>query len=307
MNGLRKFELDTFLGQRFEDAPFTYNVVSVSHENDSISPQICEKPMSLSEIESKANNDPLLLLVKVPFEPPAPVHTFHTSASDCHRLLQLFGIDECGLGLVANDMTGFQQLNSESSDRITSYYIYGGAWKVLFSYNSVSGATKAVAFINTSRRGSKGFGNYIAALAVNLDLVRHPLLVSLTAVTEIVAYIERTLRGLYDKCRLAERNTGIHPWMAIGREEEVIKELSELSPQLTAVLVETEMILRRLRQLQLALEMFSKIQMEHSKNTGKNSPTVTNVLDLTRTKLQVMELDLLYVRARAKNQLNAVS
>lgn len=337
MDAVRKFAFADFLNQQFpEYPPAKYGILTI---DNAIIPAASlsgtpgaldsqDSRSSIEEIAHIASLHPALLLVKVPFEPPTPVHKFYADSGDLVRLTRIAQIDICGLGLVSNDTTGFHCLapgsvsgsdgedkgDEKDGDTPASYYLYCGAYKLLWSYDARRKCTKAIAFMFKSGRGLKGFEDFTASLRDGAgELVMHPLFIPLLAGMETVAFMEKTLRGQYDKCRIAEKNSGVHPWRVVDatEQQDAVRELADMARQMTALVVEVEMVVRRLRQWKLALGDFTKIlglyQAQGYHSTSEEHGLVSNAISLSKSKLEVMEIDFLYVKARAKNQVSAVS
>jgi hypothetical protein len=345
MEAIRKFAINDFQKQRFvEPPPDRYDILTIRKDTSAFtaySPasqhilhslrqdMFVQKSLaSIHEIAHTASQDPPLLLIRVPFEPPIPVHKFYAASEDVLTLMRIAQIDDCGLGLVSNDTTGFHCLtpgnitaggmgdmnDEEKGETPASYYIYCGAYKLVWSHNPRTKCTKAVAFMYKSGRGLDGFEDFVSSLLRDAEmLVTHPLFIPLLAGMETVSFMEKTLRSQYDQCRIAEKNSGVHPWRLVDVTEQgdTVRELAEMSRRMTALVVEVEMVLRRLRQWKLALHDFTNIIELYEKQGYRSTPEhhglVANAISLTQSKLGTMEIDFVYVNARAKNQVSAVS
>lgn len=344
MDSIRNLALDCFHDQHFQEPPPPhYEILSIpplSSDSDSDSrsdgPRKASKTStfstaSIDEIQNIARTRPPFLLVQVQFEPPAPNHSFHASRADLQALTRVMNIDDCGLGLVANDTTGFHTMGSASDDEEdgdeddsaptrASYYLYCGAYKFLWSYDAVRQSTLVIAFMfnrDRSPRGVRAFLEFVSCLQDQAarGLATHPLLIPLSALAQSVAFTERTLRQQYHKCRIAEQGSGVHPWrLAAGPEEQgkAVRELAAIARQMTVLVLEVEMVIRRLRQWAIAIGVYEEMQDAYERRWGgavsaKQRRYVRDALRLIKSKLDVLELDFMYARERARNQASAVT
>lgn len=330
MDSIRGLAAKRFHSQRFQDwAQFSYEILTIpATAHGGVSPTTIDSAATLNDIERTSLTHPPLLLVQIQYDRATPVHTFHCSSVAIEDLVRMLGIDSSGLGMLANDTTGFHTLSaaSDSDDggdaRPASYYLYCGAYKFLWSYNPRRRSTMVLAFMLSAERSPKGMKAYLEFVSCLRQgasiggLAGHPLLVPLSALAQTVAFTERTLRSQYDKCRIAEESSGVHPWLAAAGPEEqgkAVRELADIARQMTALVVEGEMILRRIRQWRMAIAAYEDMQAEHehrdisSENTAAQRREVTDALRLMGSKLDVMEIDFVYARERARNQMAAVT
>lgn len=340
MEGIRSFALARFDDQIFvEPSPLHYEVTTIARSAATADPSPSPRQLSwmdvqlqivdtvtLNDIERLAGTNPFLLLVRVQYDPPAPAHRFHISQPDLSRLARILKIDECGLGLVSNDTTGFHCFAKDEPDvaggDLATNYLYCGVYKLLWSYNPATASTKAIAFTFTmsspgrAMRAIKGFEEFKTSLQDQAPLLfDHPLLLPLAGGAQVVGFMEKTIRAQFVKCKDADTQSGVHPWnKARGDLGAAVRELADIAWLMTALVVEVEMIVRRLRQWKLAVETFAAIQDEYERRdqgqTGIRSAeqrrSISNALGLTGSKLGVLELDFNCVKERAKNQSSAV-
>lgn len=237
-------------------------------------------------------------MVKILFDQPLSCHTFHSSLADCQRLHEIFNIDFCGLGMIANDMTGFHCLGREVGGKPSSYYLQCSAYKFVWSYDTSNQSTKAIVFICNTRRGLKAFEDFTEAMKANAELVSHPLYLPLSGAAQALEFMDSLLRQQYGKCRIVEDATGFHPWRTTLEAREGLEELSMLSQQMTALAVENAMITRRIKQWKIAMEAFelilkldkqvpNRVRSQHEEDT----PLVSVAIHLIKGKLEVMEID----------------
>ncbi|VUC25981.1 unnamed protein product [Clonostachys rosea] len=318
INALRRNALTDFHNQRFqaEGAVQKYSIIS-AESAVAAQLQLDEREATLSEIERLyEGSETPLLIVKVLYQRPISDHIFDSTPEECKRLLELFQIDPYGLGLVANDANGFHSLGENISTGTASYYLQCTAYKILWSYDRATRRCRAVAFLFNRPMARKGFEDFKAALQCNAELLSHPLVLPMACLAQAAGFMDSLLRRQYTKCHKTENSIGYHhPQRVVSQSPQEVNELSDLSKDTNALKLEVEMILRRLRQLVAAIEVYASIQRDFQRSTSPEaenkseldaSISVTSTLSLTKTKLEVMELDFLYVGARADALINTI-
>lgn len=322
MDGIRDLAVKRFHSQQFRNwAQLSYEILTIPAST------VIATSATLHDIERISQTHPPLLVVQIQYDRHTPAHTFHSTSADIEDLVRMMGIDSSGLGPVADGTTGFHTLSAafdgdgRGDARPASYYLYCGAYKFLWSYNPRRRSTMVLAFMLSAERSPRGMNAYLEFVTclrqgASAGLATHPLLLPLSALAQTVAFTERTLRSQYDRCRIAEEGSGVHPWLAaVGPEEQgkAVRELADIARQMTALVVEGEMILRRIRQWGMAVAAYEDMQAEYerrnisSENTARQRREVTDALRLMRSKLDVMELDFVYARERARSQTAAVT
>ncbi|CAH0051782.1 unnamed protein product [Clonostachys solani] len=318
INALRSIALADFQNQKFQadGAIQKYSVIS-AHSAVTAQLQLDERESTLSDIERLCESDETpLLIVKVLYQRPISDHIFDSTPEECRRLLELFQIDSYGLGLVANDANGFHSLGEDLSTGSASYYLQCTAYKILWSYDRATRRCRAVAFSFNRPMARKGFDDFKASLQCNAELLSHPLILPMACLAQAVGFMDGLIRRQYTKCHKTENSIGYHhPQRIVSQSSQEVNELSDLSKNTNALKLEVEMILRRLRQLLAAIEVYAGIQRDFQSSAYPDagnvseldtSTSVVSTLSLIKTKLEVMELDFLYVGARADALINTI-
>jgi hypothetical protein len=220
MDAIRDLAVKRFRSQQFRNwASLSYEILTIPAST------IIATTATLHDIERIAHTHPSLLVVQIQYDRPTPAHTFHSTSADIEDLARMMRIDSSGLGLVADHTTGFHVLSAASDGddgadaRPAGYYLYCGAYKFLWSYNPRRRSTKVLAFVLSADRSPRGMNAYLEFVrclrqGASTGLAAHPLLVPLSALAQTVAFAESILRSQYDKCRVAEERSGVHPWLA---------------------------------------------------------------------------------------------
>lgn len=313
MDALRQSARDRFREESFAKGPPQYDIVTISSDKETTSP-LTTDGATIDRIErlSKAMQPTSLLLVKILFDLPLDRHIFHTSESHFLRLLNAFEIDSYWLDMIANDMTGFHHLgrNSETS----SYYLQCAAYKFIWASNSKHKCTKAIALINNTRKSRDALDECIPIMHANIKFLSHPLFLLVSGAIQTVRFMDGMLREQYVQCKTSEAATGFRtlPVGVVTREN--VLELSGMAQRVGTLLIKIEMIIRRVKQWQLAMDTFKRFHDEQcgevligqQKTSGQDSSLLTAV-EVMQSKFKVMEIDFNYIRARADNQRTAVS
>ncbi|KAH7166072.1 hypothetical protein EDB81DRAFT_943022 [Dactylonectria macrodidyma] len=313
MNALRDLALGDFQNLEFRSCPLEYHITTAKSVQR-LNGQLMEAAATLDEIERLTSTDLPFILVKVSYRTLSfKRHTFHTSQADCQRLQQIFRIDPCALGMITTKMMGFHLLRRDTSNRPASYYLKCVKYQLVWSYDQRSHQTRAIAFGNSSNPGNAVFRDLITTMKSNLDLVSHPLFLPLAGATQTITGMDAHMRGYYNECKQMENFTGLR---IDSGGQMALHEFSEMSRQMNSLLVKVEKMLHKVRQWVLATESFKK-HILHQESTCVQRPTIESIEDgnasvleavqLTQSKLEVMEATFNYIRARAQNQHNAAS
>lgn len=312
MNALRKSATDILEEQLFKEAPSVYNTVHITTDGGPDSkPKFSQNDCTLAQIEDRATQAaPSVLLVKVLYERPDVTHTFHTSQYDMVKLCGVLHIEHYAMAMVAANVTGFHCLGGDS------YYLNCAGYQLAWSYHRSTQTTRAIGFIYNSARGREAFDDYVEVLEVTLNFFHSPTFLLLAGALQVMRFADKVLRKQYNACQSTETATGFHPWQASSAGKEM-GELSAMSRDMSALVVEVEMMIRLTKAWKLATEACRRLQDEYhgernlSREVGSNDAAsatdASAALEIIQSRLEVMVLDFEYVRARAKNQLTAVS
>ena len=323
MNALRKTAMDIFQAQSFDKCPSKYNIINIAATAGS-EPEIVHSSASLNDIERQTQeahfpgsvSSPSLTLVEILYDQSTSGHTFHTSQGDFFKLLKIFQIELYSLNMISNDMTGFHCLGGDPTGTSITYYLQCFAFKFVWAYDHRSLSTKGIVLVYDTQRGRKAFSDCVSVMKGDLDLISHPLFPVLAGSIQTMDFMDGLLRKQYGEVRTVEARTGFHPWQTDYDVRDDMRELSDMSRRMSALLVEVEMILRRVKQTRLGLDAFKQpldnqgfrnspeFNNDSSRKSANLAPDGVHIL---RSKLEVMEIDFNYVHARAKNQLTAVS
>jgi len=219
--------------------------------------------------------------------------------------------------MISHDMTGFHCLGGSPNGSFTSYYFQCFAFKFVWAYEHRSLSTKGIVLVNSSERGRKAFSDCVSVMSCDLGLISHPLFLVLAGSIQTMNFLDTLLRKQYGEVRTVEATTGFHPWRVDLAIPDDRRELSVMSRQMSALLVEVEMILRRVKQSRLALNAFKSpiIADRQLRNSPEsNGEPLKQFADLEPdavhillSKLEVIEINFNFVRSKANNQLTAVS
>ncbi|KAH7136284.1 hypothetical protein EDB81DRAFT_77623 [Dactylonectria macrodidyma] len=238
---------------------------------------------------------------------------FHSSLFDCQRLCETFRIDPNSLGLVATDMTGFHHLGGDTATGSSSYYFQCFAYKFIWSYDHQNNTTRAIAFVKNTEHGLAAFADLLRTAEVNQRLVTHPLYLALSGTTQVMTFMDSSLRRHYDKCHMMESTTGLRPWRnSFGGAQTAVHELNEMLQEMSALIVEAGMFIRRVKQWIIAVDAFERLQTGHLETIQVESAkeevvSVSTAILLIRSRLVMMEIDFNYVRERAQGQCSTIS
>lgn len=303
MNALRKFALEDFQGRVFRDCPLQYQIITVESTRG-VDNELIQHAATLEEIERIANTNVSFILVKVFYHRSHGQHIFHTSQTDCQRLQKILHIDPCGLGMVATNMTGFHCLQGDAP---TSYYMKCATFKLIWSYDQGGHFARAIAFYRTSDPKRHTFQSFITTMESNLDLVLHSHFLPLSGATQTVTDMDSKLREYSLAFKAIERFTASR----IDSEAEMEPhELSEMSRQISALIVKIEKIIHKTRQWMLTMDSLMKFQLNRGsqpiqgltiESNENNSASALGGIQLIQSKLEVMEIKFNYILARAKN------
>ncbi|KAH6987529.1 hypothetical protein BKA56DRAFT_273689 [Ilyonectria sp. MPI-CAGE-AT-0026] len=306
MNALRKFALDDFQGRVFRHCPLQYQIITVD-SIPGLGNDLVQNAATLEEIERIANTNVPFLLVKVFHHRSRGQPIFHSSQMDCQRLQEIFHIDPCGLGMVATNMAGFHCLQGDAPSRPASYYMKCATFKLIWSYDQGSHFARAIAFYRTSDPKRQTFQSFTTTMESNLDLVLHSLFLPLSGATQTVTDIDSKLREYSLVFKTIEGFTASR----IDSEAEMEPhELSEMSRQISALIVKIEKIIHKTRQWILAMDSLMKFQLNQGsrpiqgltiESNENNCVSVLGGIQLIQSKLEVMEIEFNYILARAKN------
>lgn len=314
MNALRHVALSTFQTRTFHKCPQKYDVVTAKL-NESSGVDWVQRLAPLADIDAICQYAPSLLLVKVNYDASVSRHAFHSSVYDCQKLFETLHIDTYGLGMVANDMTGFHFLDEIKSDSCNSYYLQCSAYKILWSYDRQTRCSRAVVFVATSKRGLPAFNDLIATMRVNIDLISHPLLLPLSAGIQTLTFFDSILRSSYDTCCIIETSTGYRNESGPMVDDDALLGHKDLSRKLSVLVRKAEKFVRQIKQWKLAIAAL-ELNLLESIKPGENPNELVHhssgrvsaatAIHLIQRKLDVMEIDFAYVRARASNHAVAV-
>jgi hypothetical protein len=317
MNALRIAAQTNFENQSFEQegSAQSYTVITAGSSTAGHL-RLSEHGAVLSEIQHLADSgDAPLYLVKVMFQRPVSDHIFMSTPDECQRLLELFKIDTYALGLVATDSNGFHCLGENAVAQTTSYYLQCSAFKIVWSYSHVTGHIRAIAFCIDRAGGRLGFEAFKTSLRNSGELLLHPLILPLACLAQTIDLTNNMLRKQYGRCHELESTIGYHPpQRVLYKATQDLGELADMSKQANGLKLEAAMLLRRIKQLATALDIYGEMDREHRVQGLKGEAISTDVsssialtLSLTKTKLNVMELEFLYVGTRADSLFNTVS
>jgi hypothetical protein len=314
MNALRHVAVSTFQTRTFHKRPQKYDVVTAKL-NETSGVDWVQNLASLADIDAISQDAPTLLLVKVNYDALVSRHAFHSSVYDCQKLFKTFHIDMYGLGMVANDMTGFHFLDEIKSDNCNSYYLQCMAYKILWSYDRHKRCSRAVVFVVSSKRGLPSFNDLIATMRVNVDLLSHPLLLPLSAGIQTLAFFDSELRFSYDTCCIIETSTGYRNGSGPMVDDDALLGHKDLSRKMSVLVRKAEKFVRQIKQWKLAIAALESNLLgtikpaENPNELVHQSPervSAATAIHLIQRKLDAMEIDFAYVRARASNQAVAV-
>ncbi|CVK92449.1 uncharacterized protein FMAN_07345 [Fusarium mangiferae] len=316
MEALRTVARSAFQSGVFHNSPLHYNIVTTTDTNPHSPVTLVEASASLAEVEDINKSDRSLLLVKIVYDATLSCHAFRTTQSDIQRLFEIFHSDPYGLGLVANDMTGFHCLTGSESGPLTSYYLQCAAYKILWTYNSESQFVRGITFVISSKRGSSAFADLVNIMKLNLALLLHPLFLPLSAATQTVAFFDKLLRQGYDQARLVEVATGYRPITELLETREGLRKLTDVSRETSILIRKSLMVIRRIKQWKLAARDFERLALNHRPASDSvrlgllsaeaSAKTVSASLKLIQSRLEVMEIDFNYIVGRAENQSTVV-
>ncbi|KAK7420624.1 hypothetical protein QQZ08_010316 [Neonectria magnoliae] len=312
MEALRTVAQSAFQSSVFHNSPSHYHIVTTTDANPQSPATLVQASATLAEIEDVEKSNRSLLLVKIVYDATISRHVFRTTQSDSQRLSEIFHIDPYGLGLVANDMTGFHCLAGSESGHLTSYYLQCAAYKILWTYNSESQSVRGITFVVNSKRGPSAFKDLVNIMKLNLALLLHPLFLPLSAAIQTVAFFDRLLREGYDQSRLVEVATGYRPITELSEAREGLRKLADVSREMSILIRRSLMVIRRIKQWKLAARDFERLVSDHRPANDSVRPgllsaeasakSVLASLKLIRRRLEVMEIDFSYIGGRAENQ-----
>lgn len=312
MNALRKFALEDFQERVFRDCPLQYQIITIESIRG-LDNELVQHAATLDEIERIANTNVSFILVKVFYHRSLGQHIFHTSQKDCQMLQQIFHIDPCGLGMVATNMTGFHCLQGDAPSRPASYYMKCATFRLIWSYDQGGHFARAIAFYRAPNPKRQTFQGFVTTMESNLDLVLHSLFLPLSGATQTVIDMDSKSREYSLAFKTIERFTVSR----IDSEAEMEPyELSAMSRQISALIVKIEKSIHKTRQWMLAMDSLMKFQLNRGskpiqgltiESNENNSASVLDGIQLTQSKLDVMEIKFNYILARAKNLHTAAS
>ena len=301
-----------FQHQIFTASPGRYDVLTIT-SGEGQSPRLSNVSIPVGDVKQIAENagPGSLILAQVMFAMQNSRAAFHSNQEDILNLWEMFQLEPYTIGMISTDMTGFHHFGGDKV-RPATYYLQCAAYKFAWAYDPRTRSTRGVAFILSTRRGRQAFADWASTLPPMLDLAPHPMFIALSGAIQALDFMDRLLREQYSQCRTTESATGVHPWQsAMGGTEELIK-FSELQRTMSGLLIETEMIIRRVKQWRMAMDML-KASPEDDPTAFDDAYSQTSMARISTSahiiegQLKVMEIDFNYVHARAENQLTTVS